>query len=226
MRAGPLAPRSGERGSLMVGLMVGIAIMLILAAVAAQTWSDVVRREQEAEMIFRAEDLVRALRRYQKDQGKLPTELKELLEPGQRGQYFARRLWKDPLVKGGSWQLLYAGPSGGLVDPTMPGFDMSPQLGDSSPQVPAGGVGIPDVVKSDDGTAEMAGLPIAGVKTRCTDAPFRHYKDKSEYSQWIFSVFELETPSGPGAPGPPGGGAGGKAPRPGPDGQQPSFPPR
>jgi hypothetical protein len=71
-------------------------------------------------MMFRAEDIVRALRRYQQDQGKLPTELKSLIEPGQKGQYFIRKLWKDPLVKGGQWQFVYANPAGGLFDPSDP----------------------------------------------------------------------------------------------------------
>lgn len=213
----------------MVALMAGIAIMAILSAVAAQNWGDVVRRDNEAEMIFRAEDLVRGLKRFQKDKGKLPNELKELAEPGQKGQYFVRRLWKDPLVKGGKWQLLYAAPGGGLIDPTAPGLEDMNKPGTQAP-APEGGspIGLPDIVKKDDGSSEISGLPIAGVKTRCTDPPFRRYKDKDEYSQWVFSVFDVEVKgsqipgqgAGPaGAPRPRGqGGAGG-------DGQ-PTFPPR
>jgi type II secretory pathway pseudopilin PulG len=208
-------PPSGQRGALMVALMAGIAIMMILAAVAAQNWADVVRRDNEAEMIFRAEDLVRALKRYQKDKGKLPNELKELAEPGQKGQYFVRKLWKDPLVKGGKWQLLYAAPGGGLFDPTAPGVEApleggqeSPGMGRPSPvagQGSPGGnadapVGIPDIIRHDDGSSEVSGLPIAGVKTKCTDRPFRHYRDKTEYNQWVFSVFDA-TPQVGVAPG-------------------------
>jgi type II secretory pathway pseudopilin PulG len=44
----------------MVALMAGIAIMLILSTVAAQSWADIVRRDNEAEMMFRAQDIVRA----------------------------------------------------------------------------------------------------------------------------------------------------------------------
>ena len=97
------APRLArkQRGTLIVALMAGIAIMLILSAVAVQSWADISRRDNEAEMMFRAQDIVRALKRFQADKGKLPIEFKELLEPGQKGQYFLRQLWKDPLVKGG-----------------------------------------------------------------------------------------------------------------------------
>jgi type II secretory pathway pseudopilin PulG len=190
----------------MVALMAGIAIMMILSAVAVQKWSDVVRRDAEAEMIFRAEDIVRALKRFQKDQGKLPNELKELGEPGQKGQYFIRHLWKDPLVKGGKWQLLYAAPGGGIFDPSAPAGDMPTQLGQASPN-PSGNVpaGIPEIKKNEDGSTEVSGLPIAGVKTSCKDRPFRLYREKEEYHEWAFSIFDqapqVGAPPAAGAPG-------------------------
>lgn len=223
--------RAGERGALMVALMAAIAVMAILSAVAAQSWADVVRRENEAEMMFRADDIVRALRRYQKDQGKLPNELKALTEAGTRGQYFIRRLWKDPLVKGGKWQLVYAAPGGGLFDPTAAQIGS----GETGHQGPAPGqqqlgsplagapAQTPEVTRNDDGTAEVSGLPIAGVKTRSTDPPFRHWRDKDAYHDWVFSIFDNIplTPSPGQAPSPGQTGAPGtqKAP-------EATFPPR
>jgi len=202
----------------MVALMAGIAIMMILSAVAAQNWADVVRRDNEAEMMFRAEDIVRALRRYQKDQGKLPNELKELGEPGTRGQYFIRRVWKDPLVKGGGWQVLYAAPGGGLFDPTAAPVEgglppEQPSLGQSLGSPLAGAplpnnAGNPEVTKNTDGSSSVSGLPIAGVKTRSTDAPFRRWRDKEYYREWVFSIFDnAQTTPAPGQapnPGQPG----------------------
>lgn len=191
-----------QRGALIVALMAGIAIMMILSTVAVQTWSDVARRDKEAEMIFRAQDIVRALKRFQLDKGKLPTELKELTEPGQKGQYFIRRLWKDPLVKGGQWQLLYAGPAGGLFDPSAPELAPAPPTGGlgqtgltgQTPAPPGGSTAgtFPPIGKTGDGSAETTGLPIAGVKTKCTDHPFRVYKEKSAYKEWVFSIFDLD----------------------------------
>ncbi len=121
----------GEEGHLMVALVAAIAVMMILTLVAEQLWKDVLRRDLEAEMIFRAQDIVRALKRYRADHGgKLPTELKEMMEPGPRGSYYLRKLWKDPLVKGGKWGLLYASPQGGYLDPNAPpGMDPSVPLG-------------------------------------------------------------------------------------------------
>lgn len=177
----------------MVALMAGIAIVMILSTVAVQGWSDVVRRDNEAEMIFRAQDIVRAIHRYKTDKGKLPNQLKELMEPGQKGQYFLRQLWKDPLVKGGAWQLVYWGPAGGLFDPSAPGIGGPPQVGQQAPG-PNGNLpqGVSDIRKKDDGSSETTGLPIAGVKTRCSKPPFRLYKEKTEYNEWIFSILDIE----------------------------------
>ena len=191
----------------MVALMAGIAIVLILSTVAVQKWADITRRDNEAEMMFRAQDIVRALKRFQADRGRLPTELKEMMEPGQKGQFVLRQLWKDPLVKGGQWQLVYASPAGGLFDPSAPA---APQGGDAPPpglsQTRVGG-GNPNPNPNPDpgaapslglGTgqpgngADPTGMPIAGVKTKCKDKPFRRYKEKDEYADWVFSIFDLE----------------------------------
>jgi hypothetical protein len=59
-----------------------------------------------------------------------------------------------------------------------------------------------------DGSTEVSGLPIAGVKTSSTDSPFRVYRDREEYSEWIFSVFD----QGPQAGAPPAQGAPGTPP--------------
>jgi type II secretory pathway pseudopilin PulG len=195
---GPPGLARKQRGTLIVALMAGIAIMLILSAAAVQSWADISRRDNEAEMMFRAQDLVRALKRFQTDKGKLPTELKELTEPGSKGQFFLRQLWKDPLVKGGKWQLVYLNPAGGLYDPTapvvpptgegaQPGLTQTPSLLN-----PPDAGAFPGSGKPGDGSADPTGLPIAGVKTRCKDRPFRRYKDKSEYSEWVFSIFDLD----------------------------------
>ncbi len=196
MIAAPPSRRRAEGGTLIVALMAGIAIMLILSAVAVQNWADISRRDNEAEMMFRAQDIVRALKRFQADKGKLPIELDELMEPGQRGQYFLRQLWKDPLVKGGKWQFVYMNPAGGLYDPTAPvvpptGDGAQPGLTQSLLNPPDAAT-FPGAGKLGDGSADPTGLPIAGVKTRCTDRPFRVYKDKTEYSEWVFSIFDLD----------------------------------
>lgn len=184
----------------MVGLMAGIAILMILSTVATQAWVDVVRRDNEAEMMFRAQEIVRALRKYQKDPtkgGNLPHEFEKLMEPGGKGQYFLRRMYKDPLVKGGQWGVLFAGMGGGVVDPN------------NSEQGELDLFGNP-LLKPQEGEGAMAGqmaiqgLPLAGVKSLCKEKPFRIYKEQTEYSRWLFTVYDLDMVQ-PAVPVPGGG---------------------
>ena len=50
-----------------------------------------------------------------------------------------------------------------------------------------GGLGNPN----DDGGN---GLPIAGLKSLCTDKPFRVYKGETEYAEWLFTYLDLQVP--------------------------------
>lgn len=185
--------KSKQGGYLIVALVAMVAIMMIASMVAYQEWADVVRRDNEAEMIFRAREIVRGIRRYQKDRGTHPLELKLLMEPGNRGQYFLRRLYKDPLVKDGKWGLLFAGPDGGILDPNTAESEQPDDIGSSSkapPTMSGIGGGAPG------GTGELKGLPIIGVKSLCKDQPFRIYRDQADYSRWLFTIHDLELAPG------------------------------
>jgi type II secretory pathway pseudopilin PulG len=201
------ARRWGERGHLMVGLVAAIAILLILSTVAVQAWKDRLRRDNEAEMIFRAQEIVRAIARFQKANSRLPLKLDELMEPGPKGQYFLRHMYKDPLVKGGKWGLLYSAPGGGVLDPNSPGLNAdAPVIGTTTNQPfdPQGAL-TPGL-----GGQQATGLPIIGVKSLCKDRPFRVYKDQKDYTLWLFSILDLQAQNpnpnpNPNPPNPPPG---------------------
>jgi type II secretory pathway pseudopilin PulG len=127
------AARRSQQGHLMVGLVFFMAVLLILSAVAVQEFSQILRRDNEAEMIFRAQEIVRALARYQKDRGAYPIELKMLDEPGNKDQRYIRRMYEDPLTRDGEWGLLYAGPGGGIIDPSRPTEDPVGIMGERRP---------------------------------------------------------------------------------------------
>ena len=82
-----------------------IAISLIWSAVAFQAWIDVLRRDNEAEMIFRAEEIVRAIQRYRRDHGGHGAAQAErpARALAQQGSYYIRREYDDPLVTDGKW---------------------------------------------------------------------------------------------------------------------------
>jgi hypothetical protein len=228
--AGDKPPASArERGHIMAGVLVLLAIMLIFSTVVFQSWEEVLRRDNEAEMIFRAEEYVRAIQRFRKERGVPPAKLEDLMEPGPRGQYYLRQLYKDPLVKDGKWGLLYAGPGGEVIDPNAP---TPPVL--STEQLDQ--LGVPDTARARKrteraevegkavrgqqfrpigggpldsevaGGRQLAGLPIAGVKSLCDDRPFRVYKGQLLYRDWLFTYMELERAKLPGQQGGPGRG--------------------
>ena len=102
--------RPGESGVILIVLVVGITVMLIMLGVAAQSWNTVQNRDREKEFISRARQYVDACQRYQTDQGKLPTTLSQLYEPGPKGNSrYVRKKWKDPLT-GRDWVLLWLAP--------------------------------------------------------------------------------------------------------------------
>jgi type II secretory pathway pseudopilin PulG len=199
----------------MAAVITMIALMSIFSAAAVQEWSEIQRRDNEAEMIFRAEDLTRAIMRYRQDKGAtIPlTELDLLLEPGNKGQYFVRQLWTDPLVKDGKWGLLYEGPGGQIVDPNSQNATASGsfQLGQPTDTRSRGGQRL-----GPNGVQEISGLPIIGVKSLCKEDPFRERNGVSDYAEWKFTLFDLmpgmrggqQGQSGQQGGGVPGGGSG------------------
>jgi len=196
-----------QRGHLMLALIVAIALLSIGMERVAQKWEDYYRREMEAEMMFRAGEISRAIFRYRQDRANQPlVELKLLLEPGSKGQYFIRRLYEDPLVRDGKWGLLYQGPNNTIIDPNsaQPGAGDFRLGSDTLPQQTGAG-GLQGGFSQ--GPQEIAGLPIIGVKSLCTDRPFRIYKDQTEYSEWKFTIFDVMQQTAPAVPGqqaPPG----------------------
>jgi uncharacterized membrane protein YgcG len=216
----------------MAGVMVLLALMLIFSTVVFQSWEEVLRRDNEAEMIFRGEEIVRAIQRYRKDYGTPPAKLEDLLEPGPKGNYYIRQLYKDPLVKDGKWGMLYAGPGGEVIDPNAGHVrlmgddeldllgveegararkrsDRAEQRGRTGPGGAPGGGFQPlrDASMGSEvaGGRQYAGLPLAGVKSLCRDDPFRVFKGQKRYQDWLFTWIDLEKPKLPGQEGRPGG---------------------
>jgi len=192
----------------MVGLVAMIAIMLIFSAQGGQDWAEHLRRENEAEMMFRAQEIARAVFRFQQAQNRLPNKLEELIEPGPNGEYFLRRLYDDPLVPDGKWGLLYGGPDGQVVDPNSSRTQYGEELGSVSTADTQSVGGLQGGFGQ--GPQEIGGLPIVGVRTLAEEQPFRVYRGLSDYSQWLFTIYDLQNLQTPGSGGQRGGGARGR----------------
>ncbi len=116
---GAACRRPGERGHLLIILMVGISVMLIMMTVAAQSWTFRIRREMEAELIFRGEQYVHGLERFKQATGGFPLgDLKVLVNKTPEGERFMRKLYRNPFHKKGEWQYLFLHPGGtGFINP-------------------------------------------------------------------------------------------------------------
>ncbi len=99
--------------------MVGVSVMLIMMTVAAQSWTFRIRREMEAELIFRGEQYVHGLERFKLATGGFPLgDLKVLVNKTPEGERFMRKLYRNPFNKKGEWQYLFLHPGGtGFINP-------------------------------------------------------------------------------------------------------------
>ena len=115
-----MARRSNrESGAILIVFMVTLAVAAIALGAAVQAWSTTWRRDNEEELIFRANQYVDGIIAYRKEHGgQFPTKLEDLFKPGPRRFRYIRRLYKDPIVANGKWGLLYLMPGGqGVYDP-------------------------------------------------------------------------------------------------------------
>ena len=99
--------KGSPRGMIYPVLLVSILIIGIATAGAAQLWSTQIKREKEAELLFRLGELRRAIAGYRADHNRLPKELKDLLEDRTQLQTrrYLRRLYTDPMTGKADWNL-------------------------------------------------------------------------------------------------------------------------
>lgn len=223
--------RAGERGYTMVAFVMIIAVMSIMMGVAVQAVSFQMRREREAELIFRGEQYVEAIRLFKMKYGRNPMRLKELWDAKPR---VIRKKWKDPMTDSPMWGLVFegdqipgrggmpVGPGGVDTKPTgTPGFGDHRDDRDRPPVVrdgrkPADGegdlgplpMGTPQIPVSGDGeSVEPTRVgPIVGVQTTACGESIKVYEGRSDYCEWKF-IFRDRPAVGPGGGRgrPPGG---------------------
>lgn len=212
--------RDAERGHLLVGLMVLIAVMLIMLTVTAQSWTHLMRRDREAELIFRGEQYARAIEFYKQEHGQYPLQLKLLAEDGPHRHRFIRRLWDDPLSEDGEWGKLYLSPTGkGYINPyatlatdpfaagglpgVLPGLQPGGLPGGSTGR--AGSRSRADSNRNRDsfpGYSELSSkefralggeqmnLPIVGVVHKKEESGLKIYKNQANLNDWAFTLMD------------------------------------
>jgi type II secretory pathway pseudopilin PulG len=170
--ARPAVTTPGESGHLLLVVMMGLVVMSIMLGAAVQQWSAIQRREHEEELIFRGNQYVKAIKRYQAEHGgALPTSLEILVKPGPRRLRYIRKLFRDPMVPDGKWGILLAHPSGkGYINPNAPpptGEGEVPGLEDLGKGLKDSGKDEYQAYRTRKGSGQksfalQSGLPVAG----------------------------------------------------------------
>ena len=156
-----LGGQRGDRGYAMAALLVMLGVMLVLMSAALPAWRFQARREKEAELIFRGEQIARSVYLYQRKNG--PGAFPPSLDVLVQGHYL-RKKYKDPMTKDGEFQLLLAG-----MAPQTPGRGNQPQ-----PQPPQAVTGI-----------NQPG--IIGVQSKSKETSIRTYMGRTRYNEWQFN---------------------------------------
>src|SRR5208282_2796637 len=99
---------------LLLVIFFAAAILISMAAVLPRIVMQG-RREKEAELAWRGEQYVRAIRLYYRKYGHFPRSVEDFSKnPG--NLHFLRKEYKDPMnTSDGSWRFIYVGPGGQLI---------------------------------------------------------------------------------------------------------------
>jgi type II secretory pathway pseudopilin PulG len=193
-----------SRGYAMAALLVAMSVMAVLLSAALPSWSHMVRREKEEELIFRGNQYARAINLYQrKFANASPQNLDILIE-----ERMLRKKFKDPMAtdKDGEFQLLYlsneaqgasgSGPGSGGPRGSGPGAGGTRAGGAASGGAAATG-GAAGPPGASYGTKPTGG--IVGVASKNTGESIRVYKGRNRYSDWQFIGMEQSIKAGSGA---------------------------
>jgi type II secretory pathway pseudopilin PulG len=191
---GRIGACAGEQGVALVALLVALNIMAIMLTVALPVWKTAMKREKEAELVWRASQYVRAITLFQRKYANAyPPNLDILLN-----ERFLRKKYKDPMTKDGEFQLIYANSSSDGSQ-TPPAGSVNPPGGTTNPQVGAARGGV------------------IGVISKSKEASLRLFNGRNKYNEWAFTPQTVlgpraaapgNAPSGQIGPGGQGGPAG------------------
>lgn len=193
-----------ESGYALLVLMLALALMVMAAAAVAPLIAFQIKRDREAELIHRAAQYRRAVRRMTKQTGRYPITLDDL--ENTNGLRFLRRRYKDPItgrefrllhlgdittaVTGANQNPLGNGAAGDASSPTQQDSTATP--GAQNPQSPPAGAtpgtpaapGSPSTNQS--GNQPTGGGLIVGVVSTSKKKTIREFNGKSHYNEWLF----------------------------------------
>ncbi len=193
--------------------VIVIAVMSIAMGVAVQTAEFQMRREREAELIFRGEQFIEAIRLYKIKYGRYPMQLKEIYEAKPR---VIRKKWKDPITDSENWGIVFLGQEGrqvGAAGTPVGGSGRSAKVtgrGRQSDEGPSGATGDsagggarPFETPAPFGSPSQVGAdrkvgPIVGVHSTSCDEAIKVYEGHTTYCEWRFIYNEERQQGGAG----------------------------
>ena len=101
-----------DDGFALAGLICILSAAVVLTAVMVPLWVMQSRRETEQELIFRGQEYIRAIQKYQRKYGVYPSSVDDLVS--RDGYRFIRRQYKDP-VTGEDFRLINVNADGSLT---------------------------------------------------------------------------------------------------------------
>ena len=191
--------RGREAGYTLAMFVMVIALMSVAMGVAVQTVSFQMQREREAELIFRGEQFIEAIRLYKIKYGRYPMQLKEIYEAKPR---VIRKKWKDPITDSENWGIIFLGQEGqargqqgrqlagpGGPQQGQPGIKGPLDKTSGSDQRPGGNYPGTGATRNDPGKGGGVNRkmgPIVGVHSTSCDEAIKIYEGHTTYCEWKF----------------------------------------
>ena len=114
--SGRCAQRRCQQGFTYIGLLFAVAILGITLATIGVVWSTQIRRDREAELLYKGEQFRAAIGKYLASGGQYPPALADLVADTRTPMVrrYLRRIYLDPMTGSADWQLFLA-PAGGIM---------------------------------------------------------------------------------------------------------------
>ncbi|MEJ5167227.1 MAG: hypothetical protein WHV67_09405 [Thermoanaerobaculia bacterium] len=188
-------------GYTLASVLIFTTLLMIGLTVVVQSWSNLMQREREEELIFRGMQYVEAIRVFQLRNGRLPNKLKELMESGPGRPRCIRKLYKDPITDSDKWGLIF---SNNIKWPQVAPLEQPPEAGKVGSFLPKSDMEIKPLETSQEG--EPPAFPIIGVFSTSIKESLRTFMGRKRYCDWEFSLNLLGMQQMPPQVPPPGEG--------------------
>jgi type II secretory pathway pseudopilin PulG len=181
-----------DRGYAMAALLVAMTVMAIVMATAMPTWRTMMKREREAELVFRGEQYGRAIALFQRKYGNaMPPNLDVLIN-----EKFLRKKYKDPMT-GQDFKIVTPGMplpgESGLREDQSGGSRGRGQGGQNQPTRQPGFTSVPT---AGTGAQPLGGGGVLGVVSTSTETSLRLFNGRDRYDEWVFTPTALSNTAG------------------------------